>query len=173
MTGVRAALPDDAERLGLIKVTSWRAAYAGLLPEQVLEDLSIPYYVGEFRNRLSDAASSTTALVATIDHAGTGLVCGYAMAGAYRWDELPGAGEVYAIYVDPIHWGKGAGRALLGAAGKSLLDGGYSQAALWVLEANLPGRAFYEAMGWSTNGQRGERCELENAPEIRYLKNLR
>ncbi|HVQ87600.1 MAG TPA: GNAT family N-acetyltransferase [Actinomycetes bacterium] len=169
---VRVALPSDAERLGHIKVTSWRAAYAGLLPDQVLADLSIPYLVDEFRKRLRDKASSTTALVATIEEAGTGLVCGYAMVGPYRWDELTGAGEVYAIYVDPSHWGMGAGRALLSAAEQCLLDRGFAAAALWVLEANLPGRVFYEAMGWSTDGQRGERCEVENAPEIRYRKNL-
>jgi GNAT superfamily N-acetyltransferase len=43
-----------------------------------------------------------------------GRVVGFAVAGAAK--DPQGAGELYAINVDPDHWGTGAGRALLVAA---------------------------------------------------------
>jgi GNAT superfamily N-acetyltransferase len=99
-------------------------------------------------------------------------VVGYVNSGPYRWDDLPGFGEIYALYVDPAHWGAGAGRRLMASAERDLTRHGFVDAALWVLEANSAGRRFYEHVGWVSDGERGERCEVENATEVRYRKRL-
>jgi GNAT superfamily N-acetyltransferase len=101
-----------------------------------------------------------------------GEVVGYVALGPYRWEDLPGFAEIYALYVDPARWGVGVGRQLMATAEGDLSREGFVDAALWVLEANCPGRRFYEHAGWVSDGERGERCEVENAPEVRYRKRL-
>ena len=38
---VRPARPDDARRVGEILVDTWRATYVGVMPQEVLESLSV------------------------------------------------------------------------------------------------------------------------------------
>ncbi len=167
---VRRATVHDAERVGHIKVVGWRAAYAGLLPDATLNSLSEADQANRFRARITDSETGNSPImrVAESDRE----VVGYVSLGPYRWDDLPGFGEIYALYVDPAHWGAGAGRRLMAAAEVDLARQGFAEAALWVLEANSAGRRFYEHLGWLSDGERGERCEVENAPEVRYRKRL-
>jgi GNAT superfamily N-acetyltransferase len=91
-------------------------------------------------------------------------------SGPPRDDDVPlPAAEIYAIYVDPDAWRRGAGRALMPTAVDHWLAGRHD-AVLWVLEANSPGRAFYEALGWRlrTAAARRSTSVGSRAPEIRY-----
>jgi GNAT superfamily N-acetyltransferase len=82
---------------------------------------------------------------------------GFAASGPPRDEDVPlPAAEVYAIYVLPESWRRGAGRALLEVATDQWLAQGATTLVVWVLEANAPGRAFYEALGWSPDGARQE-----------------
>jgi GNAT superfamily N-acetyltransferase len=169
---VRDAVEADADRLGRIKVAGWQAAYRGLLPDDALDQMDPPRIAAGFADGIAElrqlAAPDRVFLVATDDD----VVVGYVVAGPYRWDEIPGAGEVYALYVDPDRWGSGAGRALMVAVEGRLQALGHPEAALWVLEANQVGRGFYEAVGWVADGASGERCEVDNAREVRYRRPL-
>ena len=82
-------------------------------------------------------------------------------------------GEVYGCYVDPAHWRKGVGSALMAAGIERLRLAGYRQAVLWVLADNVRARAFYEHHGWLADG--GEKMfEMggERYPEVRYRRPL-
>jgi GNAT superfamily N-acetyltransferase len=72
-------------------------------------------------------------------------VVGFALVGPAQ--DPAGAGQLYAINVDPDHWGTGAGRALLAAAQAELVRLGYREAVLWVLPGNACARRFYEVAG--------------------------
>ncbi|MEO8329463.1 MAG: GNAT family N-acetyltransferase [Candidatus Nanopelagicales bacterium] len=169
---VRPAVPADAERLAHIKVVTWRAAYRGLLPDTVLDDLSVTHFVDQFRDRINATlAADTTAQTALVVEEAAEVV-GYGMAGPYRGDDLPQAGEIYALYVEPSAWGHGAGAELLAATESHLVRNGFDRAALWVLASNAAGQGFYRAMGWTPDGERGNHCEIDHAPEVRYRKNL-
>jgi GNAT superfamily N-acetyltransferase len=169
---VRDAVESDADRLGRIKVAGWRAAYRGLLSDEALDRMDAEQLASDFSQGIVELRQHDSPdrffLVAVQDD----VVVGYVVAGRYRWDELPGAGEVYALYVDPGRWGRGAGRALMAAAEARLGALGHADAALWVLEANQVGRRFYEAVGWVADGESGERCEVDNAMEVRYRRTL-
>ena len=85
-------------------------------------------------------------------------VGGFVNCGPYRIDQdsarrdrLQG-GEIYAIYVDPQHWGTGAGRALMAAALSHLAGEGLSPVRLWVLADNHRARRFYERHGFTADG---------------------
>jgi len=167
---VRSATVDDAERLGQIKVQGWRAAYAGLLPAATLDALEATDWAQRFAARIVELAGRTDQSLLVADTGDT--VAGYVSLGPDRGNGIASAGEVYALYVDPLTWRDGVGHQLMRSAEAELRRQGYQQAVLWVLEKNSAGRRFYERVGWSFDGERGERCEVENAPEVRYGKRL-
>ena len=68
----------------------------------------------------------------------------------------PGAAEVHAIYLLEEVQGTGVGRALLERVTEAMRANGYRHAVLWVFEANDRARRFYEAAGWSPDGERAE-----------------
>jgi GNAT superfamily N-acetyltransferase len=53
-------------------------------------------------------------------------------------------GEIWAIYVSPAHWGKGAGLALWDGARDGLKDEGCTQVTIWVLLRNERALQFCE-----------------------------
>jgi ribosomal protein S18 acetylase RimI-like enzyme len=102
------------------------------------------------------------------------VVCaagGFAVVGPAQDPE--GAGQLYAINVDPDHCGTGAGRALLAAAQAELARLGYTEAVLWVLLGNARARRFYEVAGWADDGAQrtGEAWGIVFT-ELRYRRRL-
>jgi ribosomal protein S18 acetylase RimI-like enzyme len=161
---VRPASPSDAEAIEAVRIRGWQVAYRHVFPPHELDALALE--VTRWRRRLRRPPDGWSTLVAQ-EH---GRVLGFASLGPSR-DE-PGVGELYAIYVDPDRWSRGAGRALIAAVEARLAET-YGVATLWVLEANDRARRFYEAAGWRTDGARQtvERLGVA-APEIRYRKSL-
>lgn len=72
-------------------------------------------------------------------------------------------GWIDQLYVDPEHWGRGAGTALIEHA-KSLSPGGLD---LWTFQSNVRARHFYENHGFAPVGK-GSGDNEEGAPDIRY-----
>ena len=62
-----------------------------------------------------------------------------------RWSSYQG--EIYSLYLLEEFQRKGLGRRLFLAVTKRLLDDGMSSMLLWVFEANLGARQFYESLG--------------------------
>lgn len=147
-----------------MQAASWRAGYAGLVPDEVLAGLDEPDRARRWRELMPDAI----VLVAEQD----GALAGFAsLAAPARNLDEPATGEVTAFYVDPDRWRRGIGRALMDAAAAELRDEGCDQAVLWVFEANGGGRAFYAALGFAPDGARGEEHGL-GLPEVRLRARL-
>ena len=66
-------------------------------------------------------------------------------------------GHVGGMWVDPAARGKGAGRALLGAAIDWARSRGLERLELWVTEGNLSALRLYERAGFSDTGRRDAR----------------
>jgi GNAT superfamily N-acetyltransferase len=99
-------------------------------------------------------------------------VRGFASVGAAR-DRDEELRELYAIYVDPDHWGAGLGRALITEAEERLRTAGFAETILWVLEDNPRTRRFYEAAGWRHDGGSKRDTHLQTeVTEVRYRKRL-
>src|SRR6185369_16123298 len=60
--------------------------------------------------------------------------------------------ELFALYADPVRWGTGAGRALMGHVLADLGDRGLVRVTLWVLDTNARARRFYETAGLAADG---------------------
>jgi len=145
---VRAATDEDAPAVARVHVDSWRAAYAGLIPQAVLDGLSVERREAFWRS-IAEAPGEHRLLVAEDD----GRVVGFASTGPARDDDLPPAsGELTAIYVEPAAWGKGHGARLFRRAVADLRKRSLDPLVLWVLTENKRGRGFYEAMGWQPDG---------------------
>jgi GNAT superfamily N-acetyltransferase len=98
-------------------------------------------------------------------------IIGFAAFGPARDEQ--GAGEIYAIYVEPEAWDTGTGRALMLASLSELRGQGFGEVLLWVLEDNLRARHFYEAGGWIHDGGRKvEPIGEVEAHEVRYRLDL-
>jgi ribosomal protein S18 acetylase RimI-like enzyme len=177
---VRPATPDDAYDIVRINVDGWRQAYASIVPEEVLAAMDVDARVPRYRQRMSEPSPFET-LVATFTDSGP--VLGYVSCGPYRIGQSArsldsAVGEVVAVYVDPPRWGAGTGRVLLDAALHRLVERGFDEVRLWVLEANEGARRFYARTGFAPDGARagypvarpdGSVVELA---EIRYTRRI-
>jgi ribosomal protein S18 acetylase RimI-like enzyme len=149
MLTLRAAVPDDAYDIVRINVECWRRAYAGMVPDDVLDAMDIDARAERYRRRMVEGTRYET-LVATDGPA----VVGYVSLGPYRDGEAVDetVGEILAIYVDPRRWRGGAGRLLVTAALARLAEHGWDETRLWVLEANDSARRFYADLGFRPDG---------------------
>jgi GNAT superfamily N-acetyltransferase len=169
---VREANPNDARSVAEVHVASWRWAYAGMIPDEVLHRLSVGDRERMWRESLAAAEPGRCVLVAEADD---GTIVGFAAFGPSEDPEAAarGAGEVYAIYVRSEVAGTGVGRELFSQANDSLGRNGFRRATLWVLEANERARRFYEASGWTWDGATGtHRFDCANLPVVRYAADL-
>ena len=145
MTGVRVreAGPDDAEQVAQVQAHTWRGAYLGMLPHEVLIGFGEAQGSAFWRRVLERAGGGDAVLVAELEN----HIVGFVSSGPIR-ERIPGySGEFYALYVLPEAQGCGIGTALIAKAGRALIRQRWISAAVWVLEDNDLGRRFYESLG--------------------------
>ena len=165
---IRPAVLDDADGIAEVHVRSWQAAYRGLMPQDVLDGLSVEQRAEGWRSILGNQQGSRT-LVAERD----GRIVGWAGFGDARDADAPGTGELWGIYALPEAWSSGIGHALIAAVERELADAGHTSAYLWVLDGNERASAFYERHGWAADGG----SKIEERPglvldERRHVKAL-
>ncbi|MDQ3789329.1 MAG: GNAT family N-acetyltransferase [Actinomycetota bacterium] len=159
MVVLRDAMPADAHAIATVLVRSWRAAYRGLLPDDVLADLSVADRERVWSEFLTTPPSHTGAVVATID----GAVVGFASTGpplVVTDRDDPTLGDLYALYLAPDVWRRGIGTRLHDAALERLQSCGFTHAGLWVLDTNERALRFYHRLGWTDTG----RSQLDVGP---------
>jgi GNAT superfamily N-acetyltransferase len=162
---VRRATLDDVSGIAQVHVQSWKSAYQGQLPDDVIESQDEAKRAALWLQLLRN-----TRYVAVLDD----TICGFCSLIRSR---DPGTsdqtGEIATIYVDPVHWRSGAGSALMGAAVEVARTTGYRAITLWVLESNWAGRRFYEHFGFAPDGEtkQEERAGL-SLFEVRYRLEL-
>jgi len=157
MITVRAAVPEDAERIVDIRNTGWREAYAHLLSAEFLANLSsdpAPWRAGIARE------GESVTVVAELD----GEVVGYAHAGPATEDDAPRDWCLPMIYQYARAHGSGTGQALLHAAV------GDRPAYLWTAEDNPRAIAFYRRNGFVPDGARRIIPEWEDMAAIRMVR---
>ncbi|WP_298334595.1 GNAT family N-acetyltransferase [Ferrimicrobium sp.] len=122
---LREAIEGDADEVAPLHVATWRAAYRGLMPDSVLDGLDVNERAKRytFGSRLSHGP-------ATLLVVDDGRISGFVTFGPDREDIS--TGEIYAIYVHPDHWRRGAGRALMGGVSIPLAKGLQSGTAVGV-----------------------------------------
>ena len=173
---IRDAVADDAIPLADLHVASWRAAYRGIIDDDVLD---APALVDSrragWKQHLHDGFNHTgdpehRLLVATLDARVVGF--GHVGRESDPVDDTPGqapAGEVYGFYLHPDAWGTGTASALMGACLDELRRREFARGVLWVLRDNPRARRFYERCGWTPTDHElmWDGPKMPGAPQIR------
>jgi ribosomal protein S18 acetylase RimI-like enzyme len=172
---VRRPVLRDVDELARINIDTWRAAYAGIVPQTRLDAMEPEAYRLRWIENVTTGRPGVEFRVAEVD----GRLAAYAIAGPYRPQEdaepevVTGLAELYAIYVDPPMQGRGAGTAVHDDVLRALAAQGNDEAALWVLVDNVASRRWYERRGWRADGalsswSAGDR----HLPELRMRRSL-
>jgi ribosomal protein S18 acetylase RimI-like enzyme len=149
---IRRARPEDSRGIATVHVESWRSAYAGILPDRVMVQMSVDQKASAWRRQIEASAGGPGLLVAELPEGGIG---GFASCGRPSTPFADFAGEIYMLYVLPDWQEQGLGRGLLCASLQQMAKGGAGSAFVWVLADN-PSRFFYEAMGGQRVGEKDE-----------------
>jgi ribosomal protein S18 acetylase RimI-like enzyme len=176
MVTIRPARPEDAGVVAALRAQSWQAAYAGVIPDDVLAESTSPASVARQATWFLDRW--TGMIIAESD----GAAVGYSSFGRERTsgelgsmpgpDQDPARAELYAIYVAPAHWSTGAGRALMDSVLDRAAAAGYERISLWVLRDNPRARRFYGRAGFSVTGESEVLAGLGGVTEVRYARPL-
>lgn len=177
---IRDATVNDARGVAIVHVESWRAAYRGLIADDVLDALRVDTRTegwsrwiaaspGEGRVD-SDANHAHRLLVAEVD----ATIVGWASFGAGRDDGMNERGELAGIYVSPNYWSRRVGHTLITRVEQELSRAGWTEAYLWVLAGNERAIHFYEAHGWHADGREkvGSAGGANDLHELLYVRLL-
>lgn len=146
---VRRAVAEDAAGIAAVHVSSWQEAYRGIVPDDVLDGLSVAQREAFWRSTLSVPEPPSVYVAEDGDE-----LVGFCAVGAPSRDEGadPRTAEIGAIYVLPSSWRAGVGSALMNVALADLGADGWESVTLWVLAENRAARDFYARFGFAADG---------------------
>ncbi|WP_068086221.1 GNAT family N-acetyltransferase [Polycladidibacter stylochi] len=142
---IEAVSEEDAAAIAKVHVNSWRETYGGLLPNPMLDALSVADRTARWHAMLKKphAYDDIKVYKAVVD----GRLVGFCACNKQRDDDLQKNGydsEISAIYVLQSFQRAGIGLALVKAAAQHLKNERYRGTALWVLEGNSNAVLFYD-----------------------------
>lgn len=160
---VRFARVQDASSVARVYIDAWHDTYPAILSKRVLCAMTPNGQSARWRAVIK---AQTREQVIVAEGVTQGVI-GMASFGPSRDKGMGLDGEVYTLYVDPGHFGCGAGRALLKGAFAALRARGFSSCVIWAHALN-PARFFYEALGGRIVGERSTRMMGDPVPEIAF-----
>ena len=180
---IRAGSAADAAPIAAVQREAWFAAYAGIIPDEIIDRVTTPDDGARVRQSFRTRPWQRM-IVATPDDEQAGVV-GYASFGpetdvlSAPWphplttDGKDGSiAELYALYVHPAWWSTGTGRALMERVLARTTRAGYLSITLWVLRDNHRARRFYERAGFAPDGATNVLERLGGVTELRYRRVL-
>jgi putative acetyltransferase len=142
---IRPAQPKDHDALTIIWNDGWHESHADHVPEALRAHRTYD----SFHIRLKDMLETT-------------LVTG--PVGAPIGFCAIKNNEIYQMYVSPAARGTGAAAALISAGCDIIKSAGHAQARLDVIAENPRARAFYEKMGWQSQGMQSVDLDTLEGP---------
>jgi ribosomal protein S18 acetylase RimI-like enzyme len=166
---IREATVGDAPQMAILHIRSWQQAYRGVLPDELLDGLSVGERESSWRTLIEDDQERWLTLVS--EDTGSDLIglCSMSLP-SHDSDAAAKTAEIGALYVDPDHWRRGVGTALLNAALKHLGAHDWREVVLWVLPENRPALSFYESFGFAVDPGIEKLEERSGRPVIRLRK---
>jgi len=153
----------DFKAIAEIYPESWKFAYRGIVPQSYLDSLSADHWMLV----LSDNKYDTYAIADDEKYIGTASIC------PARDEKMKGWGEIISIYFLPQYFGKGYSEVLFNAAIEALVDKGFKDIYLWVLDENIRAQKFYEKNGFKKSSDTIQTTiEGKDLKEVRYVCHL-
>ncbi len=193
MVVIRAGSVADAAQIAAVQREGWFAAYAGIIPAEIIDRVTAPDDGARVRQsfrtrpwqRMLVAVGAEQERPGTAGAAAGPGVVGYASFGPETdvlnapWPhplstdgEDGRAAELYALYVRPAWWSTGTGRALMDRVLARSSSAGYRSITLWVLRDNQRARRFYKRAGFAPDGATNVLSRLGGVIEVRYRRAL-
>lgn len=146
---IRKATLADALGIAIVSVYTWKTAYSGLLPEEMLDKrlADLPKMAENMKKQIIDRDNY---FVATVDDTVVGFT---AFCSPCRNPDYADSGEIGALYCLKGYNGYGIGRALFEAAVKELVQRGHKTMIIDCLRGN-PTLGFYEHLGGKVVAER-------------------
>lgn len=151
---VREATHNDVAAMARVHVDTWRTAYRGIVPDELLANLSYEKRENGWHQILDNTSKDDNYTYVAEDE--SGKIVGFANGGVERAGDSVYQGELSAIYVLKSHQQKGIGRELVRVVAQRLSQRGIHSMLVWVLAKN-PACRFYETLG----GQKVYEKEIE------------
>lgn len=164
MYKIRYADINDARTLGEIHSQSWKVIYKGIVPDEILNNITAEKREKYFEKALSQGWEED-ALIFKEDKA-VGLIC---IGRCRDEDKDDSYGEIWGIYLLPEYWNRGIGYELINWGLTELRKRSYKKVTLWVLEENIKARNFYEKVGFKHDGTAKEINIGKALKECRYI----
>ena len=169
---VRPARPQDAERVARVQLSTWRTAYADLLPPQTL-DLPEVQAAALWLGAVESPPTREHRLLVAMD--GAELV-GFAASGpgSDEGTDPTTTVELLTLLVEP-RWGRrGHGSRLVAASVEHWRGAGFTTAMAWAWERDPATRSFLAGSGWEPDGTvRGLDTGAAVQRQLRFHTDLR
>ncbi|MGB4057055.1 MAG: GNAT family N-acetyltransferase [Alphaproteobacteria bacterium] len=141
---IHEARSGDEKDIAHVHVKSWKVAYRGVVHQSYLDNgLDEVQRQKRWESSINQIGKGYKIFVAKEQ----GMIIGFADIGFSRDENKRDYAEIYAIYLDPVYYGRGAGRLLFQACKDEAKFMGCKKMFVWVLEGNKLGRNFYDRMG--------------------------
>lgn len=165
MVNFREAQNNDFEQIALLHADSWRTTYRGMMPDHFLDGDVVSNRIQVWRERLMQYRADQFVLLAEENGTLIGFICIYS-------NEDP----TWGSYIDNLHVAQDYKRRKVGNSlmthAANWLEQRYPKIGvyLWVMEANIAARRFYERLGASNAGTLEKRDPAGgSAPNCRYV----
>jgi len=144
MMRVREATRADAAAIAGLHLANWRAAYRGIVPDDLLDAITLESRRQHWERVLAEPDGREFVYVA---ENADGRLLGIASGGPEVGGDPQYHGELYVLHVRSEAQGRGVGRALMRAVTERLAEDGITTLLVWMLRENHAARRFYEVMG--------------------------
>ena len=169
---VRPARPEDAERVARVQLSTWRTAYADLLPPEAL-DVPEVQAAALWLGAVESAPSPRHRLLLALER---DELVGFAASGPASDEDLDAdsTAELMTLLVEP-RWGRrGHGSRLVAATVDHWRGDGFTRAVTWAWERDPATRAFLAGSGWEPDGlARGLDTGARVERQLRFHTDLR
>ena len=166
---VRPASLRDAKPIAEVHVAAWQAAAGVAGPVEALQSFSVDRCQTYWREAID--LSEPQVLVATDND----RVIGFVGFDRSRDKGTPSTtGELWALYVNPTHWGRGVGLALWDASRDGLQEEGCTKVSIWLPMRFERTMRFAELAGFKREPTSAKTVEIGGAriEEIRLHRNV-
>ena len=161
---IREAVTGDEKILAHIQTESWQVAFADILSPEELERCTNLEKAEQMYHSVLRRGDCNMAIEFVADQPHC-----IAAWGKNRCDLGDAVGELICIHSLQTGWGKGYGSAMMQYVLARLQQEGFESVILWVFEANIRARKFYEKHGFALTEQK----ELANGiTELMYAKDI-
>ena len=146
---IRRAESGDEACLAYVQTESWKAAFAGIVPAELLAQCTSIERAEKMYARLL-AEQRGNGYILELD----GKPHCVAWWDAAREEDMPGAAELRCIHSLPENWRRGCGSRMMERVFADVKAAGYTKILLWVFTDNVRAIRFYEAQGFTFGGRK-------------------